>query len=502
MSRTKKFLYNTTSSALLQIVTLIVGLITPRIMLRVYGSEVNGLISSITQFISYFNLVEAGLSGATVYALYKPLAQQNHAEINSVVTAAKKFYQQAGYIFVALTFVMALAYPLYISSESLGRWEIAALVLILGVNGALEFFTLSKYRALLTADQHTYIISLVSIIQIIVNTTLICSFALLNANIVLTRFIALFSIFLRSAILMIYCKRKYKYLDYSVTPNFKSLDKRWDALILQILGVVHTGAPVVLITLILKDLKIVSVYSIFNMVIAGIGNVLSVFTRGTAASFGDVIAKKETKTLQKTYKEFEFLYYLFITVVYTITFATIMPFVNIYTRNVTDVNYNVPILGFLFVLNGLMYSIKTPQGMLVISAGLYKETKVQTITQALIAVVGGLVLAPMFGIAGIMVACLLSNIYRDIDLLFFIPKNVTKTPVKDTAIRIARIFLCVVISLIPTYFITYKPETLLSWAIFAAIIGVWSCIVAFTVNFIFDRQEFINVLRRFKLIKK
>ena len=73
MSRTKKFLYNSISTGFFQIVLMISGLITPRIMLKYYGSEINGLISSINQFIVYFNLVEAGLSGAAIYALYKPL---------------------------------------------------------------------------------------------------------------------------------------------------------------------------------------------------------------------------------------------------------------------------------------------------------------------------------------------------------------------------------------------------------------------------------------------
>ena len=45
---------------------MIAGFITPRFMLTAYGSEINGLISSILQFISYFNLVEAGLSSAAV----------------------------------------------------------------------------------------------------------------------------------------------------------------------------------------------------------------------------------------------------------------------------------------------------------------------------------------------------------------------------------------------------------------------------------------------------
>ena len=69
MTRTKKFIYNTIATALLQIVNMAVGFILPKIMLVYYGSEINGLVSSITQFITYFSLVEAGLSSAAIYAL-------------------------------------------------------------------------------------------------------------------------------------------------------------------------------------------------------------------------------------------------------------------------------------------------------------------------------------------------------------------------------------------------------------------------------------------------
>lgn len=54
MGRSKKFMLNSVTTALLQVVTMIAGFITPRFMLTAYGSEINGLISSILQFISYF----------------------------------------------------------------------------------------------------------------------------------------------------------------------------------------------------------------------------------------------------------------------------------------------------------------------------------------------------------------------------------------------------------------------------------------------------------------
>lgn len=501
--RTKKFFYNSVTTAFHQVVLMLSGFITPRIMLKYYGSEINGLVSSITQFIVYFNLVEAGLSGAAIYALYKPLADKDYKTINGVVSAAKKFYTQSGYIFVSLTVGLAVFYPMLIKSQVLSQFEVILLVLILGVNGALEFFTLSKYRVLLSADQKTYVISLASLAHIIINTIIIAFLGTMQVNIVILRLAALLSIFIRSFILMFYTRKRYRFLDYKEAPNFQSLNKRWDALYLQILGAVHTGAPVVILTIMTKNLMLVSVYTIFNMVIAGVNGILSIFISGLSASFGDVIAKGETCILQKAYREFEFAYYGLITFVYSVAFVTIMPFIRIYTSGISDINYDIPLIGFLFSLNGLLYNIKTPQGMLVISAGLFKETKVQTTTQGVIAVVTGIILAVKYGIAGVLIGSILSNIYRDIDLMFFIPKNVTKLPVKDTAIRILRIGFTVLIIYLPFLFYEITPANYLIWAINATAVSIYALAVILLMSIVFESKILKDIsIRFFRVVRR
>ena len=138
-TRSKKFFYNTVFTALLQVVTIISTFIIPRFMLKYYGSEINGLVTSITQFVAYFNLVEAGLSAAAVYALYKPLAEKNNGRISEIVSASKRFYLQAGYIFVSLTIGLAVFYPLYVTVDGFSPIAMGVLVLVLGANGCLEF---------------------------------------------------------------------------------------------------------------------------------------------------------------------------------------------------------------------------------------------------------------------------------------------------------------------------------------------------------------------------
>ena len=54
--RTKKAVINTMTSIIAEIVSIICGLILPRLILGAFGSSYNGITSSITQFLSCIGL--------------------------------------------------------------------------------------------------------------------------------------------------------------------------------------------------------------------------------------------------------------------------------------------------------------------------------------------------------------------------------------------------------------------------------------------------------------
>ena len=264
--RTKKFIINSISTAMLQIVTMLVGFILPKVMLKYYGSEINGLVSSITQFMAYFSLVEAGLSGAAVFALYKPLAQNDNNGISQVVTQTRKFYIKAGLIFGLLVLSLGILYPLFVTSTLLSKFEITLLVFVIGLSVVIDFFTLSKYRVLLTADQKIYVISIASILYYVFNTLIISVLSIFKYNIIMVRFIAITAVLIRSFILKIYVEKKYPLVNYNEKITKKNLlSKRWDALYLQILGAVELGAPVIILTF-TTNLITVSIYTLYNMI--------------------------------------------------------------------------------------------------------------------------------------------------------------------------------------------------------------------------------------------
>jgi hypothetical protein len=233
-----------------QIAAMLLGLVTPRLMMAYYGSDINGLVASITEFMGYFKLVEAGLAAAAIYGLYKPLSENDHDAVSAIVSAARHFYRASGLLFVGLTAVFSVIYPFVIPTDSLSRLSVGLLAAIMGISGALEFFTLSRYRVLLTADQKTYVVSLASLSSLVLQTIVIAGLSLLRANILLVRLLAGLTILLRSAVLYTYVRRHHPYVDYNAKPNKEPLRRRWDALYQQLTVTLHQGMGIILTTLI------------------------------------------------------------------------------------------------------------------------------------------------------------------------------------------------------------------------------------------------------------
>ncbi len=502
MNRTQKFALNSLTSMISQIVVMIAGMITPRLMISTYGSEVNGLVSSLNQFISYITLVEAGIGGAAIYSLYKPLAEQDHTQISSVVAAARKSYRQAGYIFSSGILILAFVYGLLSNAESVSFGTTFALTIILGINGCFDFFVVAGDRVLLTADQRNYVISSVTIINTILRTVLICCLAMCQASILLLYGCASSLVLIKAVIIVCYSKRNYPYIDKNALPDKDAMGKRWEVIYQQILGIIQSGAPTVLATILL-NLVTVSVYSVYNMVISGLNGILSIFISGLPAGFGDLIARREEENLRKTVSEFEVAYYYILTIVYGLAFTLIMPFVSVYTRGLTDANYYYPALGMIIVLNGLLYNIKTPQSMLIMSAGMYRETRWRVTIQGLIIIVFGAIGGKFAGIVGIMAGSCLSNLYRTIDLLFFTPEYITHASTARTAIRMCRVLVNITLIYSPMFFYVPQITSYGQWIVLAVVLGIWAAAVTTLSTYLFERKEFQLVMRRvYALLKR
>ncbi len=503
-SRTKNFIYNSGVTALYQLVLIAANFITPHFLIHFYGSEANGLVSSITQFISYFSIVEAGLSGASVFALYSPLANKDYNKINSIVSATKIFYYKSGFVFAGLVTLLAVIYPFTVHVQSFSGITIAILVILLGAKGFMDFFSLAKYRALLTADQKTYVVSFASAVYIILNTIFIVVLSYLRVNILIVYAVAITSLIARTVILSVYCRIHYKYINYNSVPDNSSLDKRWDAMIWQVVQGLQTGAPTIIATFFASMIE-VSIFSIYNMVIMGMSSILSIFRSGVMASFGELIAKKEYDTLRKSYNEFEYAYLQMIGILYSIAAVMLISFVRLYTvGNPEGIDYTSVSIMIFSSVNGVLYNMKTPATALISAAGHYRETRWRVAAQGIMligfSILFGIIAPPGWKIQGIILGSCISNLYRDIDMMIYGPRHVTFSSVLKPVKNYSLMFLTIALSVTAGFTIIshVNISSWLMWIAFAAIVTVISGVFALVISLLFSKNVLMSLFTRVK----
>ena len=338
--RTERAFYNLIANLVLQIVTAAVGFILPALFITYYGSEVNGMIGSIKQFVAYLSLVEAGVGTASIAALYNPLANQQYLITDRILSATKIFYKRSGYIFLAFLIIISVVYPRLVQNEIEVKTSFL-MVLIIGFGGLMEYFLIGKYRVLLTADQRNYIVSLIQALATGLNAIVSVILIIIGTDILIVQTVATLIFLSRYFFIRYYMRLNYTYVTFRSEPNFNAIEKRWSAFIHQIAGIVVFNSPVVIIT-IFCGLKDVSIYVIYSMVFSAVGMIVGVFSNGLLAGFGEIIAVNEQETLRKAYDNYEYIFYGALAWAYTCAALLIMPFINVYSATFTDANYLRP----------------------------------------------------------------------------------------------------------------------------------------------------------------
>ncbi|MGG2092736.1 polysaccharide biosynthesis C-terminal domain-containing protein [Bacillus sp. S13(2024)] len=499
--RTKKAFYNFCVAIMLQLITIILGFLIIPIRIQTYGSEMNGLLASIGQFLVYFKLVEAGISIASMQALYKPLANNDTSQVNAILSATKQFYNRAGIIFTIIVVIFSILFPIVTKGEISG-FTVTALVIVMAGSGILEFLIFNKYGVLLAADQKDYIVNFIQVIISVLNATISIVLMYLNKSILLVTIWSTSASVLKVMIIVLYFKKYYPEIKFNTIPNYEAISKRWDAFIHQLASLVVFNSPIIIITF-FCSLKVVSIYSVYNVIFAAIGSIIGVFSSGLLAGFGQAMTINNQESVRKSYSSFECLYYMVLTWAYTCCLILILPFVRIYTKGIHDANYIDPVLAILFVWVGMSNQIRIPQNMLVSAAGHFKETRKRAIIEACINIIASLVFVQYFGVYGVLMGSICSFTYRTIDFVIYGNRHIlNQSPLKSFQRIIINIVLGVTSLFFFYRFSHVNSSGWIDWGLQAIIISIVIMLVIVSGNMIFERVVMIDIVKRIKVIMK
>lgn len=494
--RSKKALLNIVTSLILQVVVLICGFIVPKLIITNFGSNVNGLVTSITQFLAYISLLEAGFGPVVKAALYKPIAEKNKKQIENILRASEKFFRVIALIFIIYLIVLSVVYPTIVSSEFTFAYTMS-LVLIISVSTFAEYFFGMTYKLYLQAEQKTYVTSVIQIIGYILNTTAIVILVKANASIHIVKLVGGLIFVLRPIAQNIYVKKIYN-INLKEADKDYELKQKWDGLAQHIAAVVHGNTDITILTIFMPIAE-VSVYSVYYLVITGIKSIIQALTGGIDASFGDMIARNEKEQLNRSFRVYELFYYTMASIAFICTIILITPFIQVYTLNITDANYIRPLFGYLLVISEFIWAIRLPYSSITLAAGHFKETRKGAWVEAISNIIISIALVWKFGIVGVAIGTLVAMLIRTVEFMYHTNKYILNREHKQSFIRVGIIVVETIVvvllcGLIPNIEMTSYAE----WIKYAIYVAIIALAVILPINLVIYKKDVKDLLKMIK----
>lgn len=419
--KNKVTLLNMISGLILQFFTLISGFILPKIILTCFGSEVNGLVSSLNQFLSYITLVEGGITGVIVANLYKPIVEQDNNKISSALVTADRFYKKIGALFIAYSVILSIIYPLHFKTEFTFSY-VCSLTLILSLTLLIQYMYSLTLRTLLNADKKGYVVNFTQTLIVIFNVLFALISVFIYPSIHVLKLISGSLFLLQPLIFNRYVKKNYK-IDWKVEPDNSLIKSRWNGFAINLAAFIHNSTDVTVLTF-LANLKTVSIYSVYSLVSSGIKQMINACLSGIAHTVGQAYAKKNWKELNQKLDIYEYIVLILVFFLFTVTALLITPFVQLYTKDIVDTDYNQPLFGFLLVLAEALYLIKLPHLNLAYSANKFKEITVPAYIEAMLNIMISVALVKWIGLIGVTIGTIVGMTYRMVFHVYYTSKIV------------------------------------------------------------------------------
>lgn len=452
---------NSLSGIILQLISIISGLIIPRLIILKLGSEVNGLVVSLTQFLNWIYIFEGGLEVIIMSKLYKPLREHDLEKVSSVVYTAQRFYKRISYIFILYTIILAISYSL-LSSAQFSISYVSSLTLLIAFSIFVQYNMTVSWQQLLRADKKGYIVAAIQSLVIILNTVLSVIVLNLMPNIHLLKFVTAV-VYLLQPLLNVYFVKRYFKLGDNAKIDKTVLKNRWNGLGINVANFVHMNTDVAILTL-FTSFELVSVYSIYALVTTGLRQIVMSVSAGISPSFGHVYASGNQTEIRVALAKYEFVVFFVTSLLFTVGGLMITPFVQLYIHGADAGLYYQPLLGTLLICGEALACIREPYINLAYLNGNLKSTTKFAFFESGINIIISLIFVPRLGIVGVAIGTFVAMIFRTVVQIVHIKCILPEYSLKSTFKKGATFLMAIVASvLFCVHLLPFDISSSMSW---------------------------------------
>lgn len=181
LERTKNAKRNILFGFIQKIIGMILPFLLRTVMIYVLGIQYLGINTLFASILSVLSLAELGFGSAMIYAMYKPIAEDDEKTICALLNFYKKCYRVIGLVILAVGLVTTPFITYFIKDSSYpSDINIYVVYLISLVSTVITYFLFAYKASLLTAFQRTDVSSkigiVVSVLQYAVQIVLLLIF--------------------------------------------------------------------------------------------------------------------------------------------------------------------------------------------------------------------------------------------------------------------------------------------------------------------------------------
>ncbi len=477
------------------------GLLYNNCLIRIYGSEINGLISTLNQFVSMFMIIEGGFTTAATVAAYLPIVNKDIEALNDLLYTVKRIYLKIGLVITINVIVFGSLFVLIIDNP-LPYIETFKMVLISASTMTMSLCVISKTTVLLQGDNKEYISILVTLFSKVITWGGAIVLMLRHVSIIIVFAMNFIGVLINTIMIKTYERKKYSRITSRGKYNKKLVSGTGDVLFQKIANTVFTSTDLVLISL-CTNLSNASVYNLYFLIFKTVLSLMTAVTQAPFNSFGQLNNERgRRREFNEYFEVYQHIVLIVSTIMLSVTGAMIIPFIRLYSKRFFDINYIYPSLAFLFYSQIFAQIVNRPFGLILNATGWFKKQNIQCALAVIVNIVVSVGLIEYWGMNSVVFGSFVGT-------MIILVMNIIQTHsyvLKGKSIRIwinivLNYFVGLLIILV-SFRVKYVINTIGAFLLSCFISTGVVIIVVIGINFVIDYRKTILVFSIIKRILK
>ncbi len=412
-SRTSYAIKNASVGIISKLLLLVLGFVSRTVFIFQLGNAYLGVNGLYTEILSVLSFSELGFGSAMLFAMYKPVAENNEELIVKLLTYFKKIYRIIALVVAGAGIILLPFIPMLVTgADWLTRSELQIYYLLFLSTSVIEYFVSYKF-CYIEAMQKGYIQTTIDcVIQLC--THIIQIAILLVWKNFLVYLIVKTVVFAISRLCIIrYLNKKYPLLKIKSAEALDKSEKQ--SLFKNVKGlVVHKFAAVAvhstdnIIISSLSDLGVVAVglISNYNLLINSVRGFVTIVFQSFSSGFGNIVASGDVANYRKVFKTTNFLSFWVYGFCATAFYVLIPPFISLWigNENLID-NASFSLIILLFYLQGQSNTYINAR----VAKGDFNMDKWWVFSQAIVNLIVSIIGVKLWGLVGVYIGTLASR---------------------------------------------------------------------------------------------